>query len=217
MKKLILSLALACCVTLVSYSQLFNIGIKAGYNSSLSINDLEYNPQDFKDDFFGNAHIGAFARFNFGKIYVQPELLYSLQTKNYTVNTQNNNTTGSIKYDYKMRAIDVPVLAGYKILDFKLVNLRVFAGPKFRFDAGSSLNLNSIIEGDITEDDLKHDVKSAKVGLEAGLGLDALMFTFDVRYNLIGNLSEASWQDAGNAIKGIPSSTILFTLGWKIL
>lgn len=212
MKKLVLSLLLLCSVTF-AYSQLPNFGIKLGYNSSMSINDLSYNGQDFKDDFFGNMHFGVFGRINLKKFYIQPELLYCMQTKNYTVTASNDGSEGSMRYDYKMRAIDIPILAGYKILDLKLINLRAFAGPKFRLDAGSSLKLKEL---DFDLDDLKDAKKSAKVGLEAGIGLDALMFTFDIRYNLVGNLAEATWKDAGSTIKGIPSSTFLFTLGWKI-
>ncbi len=214
MKKLILSLSFILSIVISSYSQLFNVGIKAGYNSSLSINDLSYNSQDFKDDFFGNTHFGVFARLNFGKVYVQPEVLYTLQTKNYTVDIASQNS--DITYDYKMRAIDIPLLLGYKVIDFKLINIRAFAGPKFRFDTNSSLKLKDF-SGGVTADRVAQEVKSAKMGLEAGLGVDVLMLTFDVRYNLIGNLAEAKWSELGSSIKGIPSSTFLFTLGWKIL
>lgn len=215
MKKTILSLALLFCVT-VSYSQLFNIGVKMGYNSTLSVNNLDYNSQKFTEDFFGNMHFGVFTRLNFGKVYVQPEVLYSMQTKNYK--TQSVVDLVNVEFDnvFKTRAIDVPILLGYKVLDLKLMNLRVFAGPKFRFDAGSSLDFKNFSTS-INTSEIDKDIKTAKVGLETGLGVDFLMFTFDVRYNLIGNLQEASWEDTKNSFKSLPSSNIIFTLGWKIL
>ncbi|MDD3321683.1 MAG: outer membrane beta-barrel protein [Paludibacter sp.] len=112
--------------------------------------------------------------------------------------------------------IDVPLLVGYKILDFKkTANLRVFGGPKLRFDAGSSMDFNNFsTEGAVTKEDLTKDIKAAKLGLEAGIGIDVLMFTLDARYNIIGDLYQTKLGD--KIISKIPANTFVISLGWKI-
>ena len=58
---------------IVSNAQL-NIGIRAGYNSSLSVNNIgsvfngTYNLNSAKDEMWNNFHIGAFARFNWKRL-----------------------------------------------------------------------------------------------------------------------------------------------------
>ena len=216
MKKLILSLAMVFSVTF-AYSQLFNMGVKVGYNSTLSLNDLHYNTQKFSEEFFGNMHFGGFARLNFGKVYLQPELLYSMQRKDYRLSI-NNPELPAFDNLVKIRTIDMPILVGYKLLDFKLINVRTFIGPKFRFNAGSKITPSYATDrlaidagGPVT------NLKDAALGLEAGVGVDVLMLTFDVRYNYTGNLYETTWSSTGNALKGISSSGLILTLGWKIL
>lgn len=217
MKKILFTLALLLVVS-NSYSQkLFNVGIKAGYNSSLSFSsigpDITYNHSNVFKEIGNNFHIGAFGRVNFGKIYVQPELLFSRQKQNYVLDDSNN--TGLYNHNVKIKTIDVPILLGYKLLDFKVASLRAVAGPKFRFDAGSSVNFKHLIDGELQNVFPTADIKSAKVGLDLGLTLDVLMLTFDVRYNIIGNMYETSLKDIGK--NKIPSSTFTFALGWKIL
>ena len=218
MKKLILSLALVFSVTF-AYSQLFNVGPKIGYNSTLSLNNLDYNSQKFGDEFFGNMHFGAFARLNFGKVYVQPELLYSMQKKDYKFSLKDVVDGGeNLNYNnlVKTKAIDVPILVGYKVLDLKIVSLRAFAGPKLRFNAGSAFDLNQIGQGNNL--DINNEVKNAKIGFELGAGVDVLMLTFDVRYSYVGNLYETTFRDAAKeTLDGISTSGLILTLGWKIL
>jgi hypothetical protein len=110
--------------------------------------------------------------------------------------------------------LDVPLLLGYKLVDLKLMNLRVFAGPKLRFNAGSSLDYNVITAGgSVTADQLKSDIKAAQLGLEAGVGVDVLMFTLDARYNLIGDMYHTKLNDL--TIDKIPANTFVISLGWK--
>ena len=101
----------------------------------------------------------------------------------------------------RINTIDIPILFGYKLLDLKLLNVRTFAGPNFRFDAGSSIP-------DFTTDGFRN----AALGFQAGVGADVLMLTFDIRYNYTGNLF-----NAGTPFGDISRNEIIFTLGWKIL
>src|ERR1035437_5347295 len=174
MKKLIIAAVLLLCVSFAN-AQL-NFGIKAGYNSSLGINDLgsitngTYNLKSASSELSNGFQAGVFARFGFNKVYFQPELLYAMGKKNYTmtVTDANNSVSGTFEKNVKVSTVDVPLLLGYKVLDLKLVNLRVFAGPKLRFNAGSTLDFNNVTGGGFNTADLQRDVKAAQLGLEAG-------------------------------------------------
>jgi len=213
-------------VLLLSVSSMFaqlNFGIKAGYNSSLGLNNLssvssgDYNLNSVKSELSNGFHMGLFARLNFDKIYFQPEFLYAMGKKDYTVtfqDVQNNSVT----YDkfVTISTLDVPLLLGYKLLDLKVANLRLFAGPKLRFNAGSSLDFGNLVKsgGSVTEDQLVKDVKAAQLGLEAGVGVDVLMFTLDARYNLIGDMYQTKLNSL--TIDNIPANTFVISLGWKL-
>jgi hypothetical protein len=219
MKKMIFTAVLLLSVTL-GYAQL-NFGIKAGYNSSLGMNNLSsvttgsYNLNSVSSELANGFHAGVFARIGFNKIYFQPEFLYSMGKKNYTI-TFKDAATNNVSFDklVNVSTLDVPLLLGYKLLDLKLVNLRVFAGPKLRFNAGSSLSYSNLTTGGpVTQADLTKDVKAAQVGLEAGAGIDVLMFTLDARYNLIGDMYQTKLNSL--TIDNIPANTFVISLGWK--
>jgi hypothetical protein len=221
MKKLLVSTVLLLTFT-VTYAQL-NFGIKAGYNSLLTFDNISsvgngsYNLSTVQAEMWNNFQAGLFARIGFGKvIYVQPELLYSIEKKNYQVTFQDV-TAGNVTLDKfaNISTVDVPILLGAKLLDLKLLNLRVFAGPKLRFNAGSTFDFQNITGGNFDTSKIVSDVKAANLGLEVGAGIDVLMFALDVRYNLIGDMYTTKIGDIN--LQNLPSNTFVISLGWKIL
>ncbi|HOL00572.1 MAG TPA: porin family protein [Paludibacteraceae bacterium] len=220
MKKFVYSAIFLLC-GIFAYGQI-DFGFKLGYNSSVGLNDLnsitkgKYTLDSAKIDAKNNFMVGAFSRINFGKIYLQPELLYVGGKKNYseTVIVSEGNTAS---YDKKvtMSMIDIPVLLGYKLLDLKLANVRVFVGPKFRFNAGSKFkieNFNST--GEISKDDITKEIKKSQVGLESGLGVDILKLTIDARFNLIKDMYQTKLKEV--TIDDFQANTIQISVGWKI-
>ncbi|HPC26459.1 MAG TPA: porin family protein [Paludibacteraceae bacterium] len=220
MKKFVYSAIFLLC-GIFAYGQI-DFGFKLGYNSSVGLNDLnsitkgKYTLDSAKIDAKNNFMVGAFSRINFGKIYLQPELLYVGGKKNYseTVIVSEGNTAS---YDKKvtMSMIDIPVLLGYKLLDLKLANVRVFIGPKFRFNAGSKFkveNFNST--GEISKDDITKEIKKSQVGLESGLGVDILKLTIDARFNLIKDMYQTKLKEV--TIDDFQANTIQISVGWKI-
>jgi len=202
-----------------SFAQL-NFGIKAGYTSSLSLSNLgsvtngSYNLNSVKGEMWNNLHGGVFARIGFGKIYLQPELLYAIGKKNYQLAPKDALTGTTADKLVTISTVDVPILLGYKLLDLKIVSLRAFAGPKLRLNAGSPLafeNITSIGSG--TADKLEATVKKAQIGLEAGLGVDILMFTLDARYNLIGDMYTTKINSL--SLSNIPKSNLVISIGYK--
>jgi len=200
----------------------FNFGIKAGYNSSLGLKNLgsvssgSYNLNSVKSELSNGFQAGVFARIGFNKMYFQPEFLYNMGKKDYTMtlqDAQNHN----LQFDKRVNVstLEVPLLLGYKLLDFKLVNLRAFAGPKLRFNAGSSLDYNNLTSGgSVTQDQLIKDIKAAQLGLEAGVGIDVFMFTLDARYNLIKDMYQTKISNLN--IDNIQGNTFVISLGWKL-
>ena len=218
MRKFIFTAVLLLSVTL-GYAQ-FNFGVKAGYTSSLSLSNLgsvtngSYNLNSVQGEMWNNFHGGIFARVGFGKIYFQPELLYAIGKKNYQLTPKDAITGVTVDKFVTISTVDVPLLLGYKLLDLKVVNLRAFAGPKLRLNAGSPLafgNLSAI--GGASADKLEATVKAAQVGLEAGVGVDVLMFTLDARYNLIGDMYTTKINSL--SLSNMPVSNFVISLGYK--
>ena len=223
MKKSILAAILLLSIS-TTYAQL-NLGIKAGYTSSLGLGSLAsaagggYDLKDASSELSNNFHAGVFARVGMLGFYFQPELLYAMGKNNYEITFEDVNTKAMVEYDkiVTVSTVDIPLLLGYKILDLKVISARIYAGPKLRFNAGSSLAFENVVAGGsgITEGSLKKDVKSAQVGLEAGFGVDVLMFTLDARYNLIGDMYTT--KVGTSTLDNIPVSTFVISVGYKLL
>jgi hypothetical protein len=212
-------------VLLLSVSSTFaqlNFGIKAGYNSSLtfsnvsSISDGTYNLNSVNNEIWHNFQAGIFTRVGIGdKIYFQPELLYSIQKKDYKVTLKDvSNNTVTVDKLASVSTVDIPLLIGMKLLDLKVANIRAFAGPKLRFNAGSSLDFNNVTGGNFQMSDLSRDIKASQIGLEVGAGVDVLMFTLDARYNIIGDMYTTKLKDL--TLQNMPQNTFVISLGWKL-
>lgn len=220
MKRTILTLA-ALLITWFFASAQFNFGIKGGYNSSLNLDNItsvtsgSYTLKNVSGELNNGFHGGVFARLGLGKkLYIQPELLYALQKKQFTFGVENLSNPGTltdVENYVTFSTVDVPVLIGYKLVDLKLLNVRLFAGPKFRMNAGSSLDFKTLTSGaTIDKNQLIGEFKSAATGLEAGAGIDVLMFTIDARLNLINDVYTAKWQSKPDF-----NSNFVLSLGWK--
>jgi len=220
MKKVIITAAILLCVSFANAQ--INFGIKAGYNSSLGANDLgsitngSYNLKSVNSEYKNGFQAGVFLRLSASKLYFQPELLYAMGKKDYTMTVMNSDNTvaGTFDKNVKVSTVDVPLLLGYKVLDLKVANLRVFAGPKLRFNAGSTLDFKNVTGGNFNTADLQQDVKAAQLGLEAGFGVDVLMLTLDFRYQVINDMYQTKLKDL--TIDKIPANTFVISLGWKI-
>jgi Outer membrane protein beta-barrel domain len=217
---------IACALTLSTamWAQI-NLGIKAGYSSSLnptnlnSLVDGSYNLNNVTNELSNEFHFGGFGRLNIGKVYIQPELLYSAGRKEYTFNyqdalaIQNGNYT-VYKKIVNISTVDIPLMIGYKVLDLKLINARVYAGPKFRLNAGSSLEFDNITNGgNVPPSGVVNDIKSSQISFEAGVGVDVLMFTLDARCNLGSNMYQYKLDNS--TIDNALQSNFIISVGYK--
>lgn len=205
MKKLFLIIGFSA-FSVAVFSQ-FTLGVKGGYNTSLGFDkNWEYNNQnwDLKSDLAQGVQLGAFARFG-RSFYVQPELTYNFNVSkiHYTGNSQ------IITDDVILSTLDFPVLLGFKVVNTKLFNLRMMAGPKFRFNVGSDTSIDNV-------QDILLEARKAQVGLEAGLGIDVWFLSVDVRYNLIQQLYHYKTVDQ-QEINMDPINAFTVSVGWKLI
>ena len=196
MKKIVV-IALVILVSLPAFSQI-NFGLKAGVSTtSLSmptIKQIQSGTTSFTVDGISNAKYGfnggVFLRLTFFGVYVQPELLFSTRTNEYTVtNTTTPSSVTSYIAKQNFNKLDLPVMVG-----FKLGPIRINAGPS------GSLLINSP-KAIITNPDYKNNFSKMTFGYQAGLGFDLFKkLTFDLRY-------EGSLKKYQNQLQNLAGST----------
>jgi len=171
MKKFILLIAILFFSAGVTFGQ-FSFGLKVGYNAS----KLHTGLDSIKSSFNSGFHFGAFFRFG-KKVYVQPEVYYTLQGgifENNVTNTYNN-----WKQKVTVGTLDIPVLVGFKVINLKVINWRVMAGPMVSFVVNSKIKDVSLV-GPIKNS----DISKVNWYVQAGTGFDVLFLTLDVRYQI---------------------------------
>lgn len=193
MKKLFV-IVLVVLVSIPVFSQI-KFGIKAGVSAtSLSMKTLKtvnsgttsYTVEALKDAKYG-FHGGAFMRLTLLGIYLQPELLFSTRTNEYTVKNVQTSASSIVKQNFNK--LDIPVMLG-----LKLGPVRLNAGP------AASLLINSPKDL-INHPDFKNMYSRMTFGYQAGLGLDILnTLTIDLRY-------EGSLKRYQNQIENLAGTT----------
>ena len=162
--KRIIVIALVVLVSIPAFSQ-FKFGLKAGVSTTnLSMADLKtvtsgntsYTVDAVTAAKYG-FHGGAFVRLTLFGIYLQPELLFTTRTNEYTVNQLNANGSLTLLPVVKQNfnKLDIPVMLG-----LKLGPLRVNAGPV------GSLLINSP-KALISNPDYKNNYSRITIGYQA--------------------------------------------------
>lgn len=214
MKKIILILVAVSMVQLASAQ--FNLGIKIGYNTSKPSIDQSQIKTDLKNSF----QFGVFTRLG-NKVYVQPELNWLTQGGIFK-DTEGKIWNSPFKQTVKLNTVQVPVMIGYKLINLKIVNLRGHLGPVASFVTDKTIKTDDW-SGYI--DPIKgKDVKDILWSAQIGMGVDVLMFSLDIRYNigLTKMIKEVQYKDpvSGEMKTTKFDSSISgfnITLGWKII
>jgi opacity protein-like surface antigen len=165
MKKLSIIILLAVLSFVSNAQSPVNLGLKAGINTS----KLSTNNNDYKTESINNYLFGAFARFNLGPIYLQPEAYYNSKGGEYI---ERNNLSITNKNSFNLNSVDVPALVGLKLIDQEPLNVRIMAGPVFSFLTHKS------VKGQFTE----NSIKNSFFAWQVGAGVDFLFLTFDARF-----------------------------------
>jgi len=176
MKKLF-AIVLVVLISIPAFSQI-KFGIKAGVSttnlSMATLKTVTSGTTTYTVDALTAAkygfHGGVFMRLTLLGIYLQPELLFSTRTNEYTVIDLAAPTVKMTKKQ-NFNKLDIPVMLG-----FKLGPIRLNAGP------AASLLINSP-KALISDTNYKSMYSRMTFGYQAGLGFDLLNFlTFDLRY-----------------------------------
>lgn len=187
-------------------AQMFSMGVKLGYNVTLEREQVFSSTVDQLFDVRGNIqngfHAGVYARIG-RRLYAQPEVNYNYYTYNSAI--KNNGTLVDKKYT--ISTVDVPVLVGFSIINSNFFKLRVMAGPRFSFNAGSTKASSW--------DAFSESVRDTRVGLDCGVGVDIWRFNLDVRYNLFSDIYKRQTVE-GDVLKSKPLNQFEVSLGFRI-
>jgi hypothetical protein len=172
MKKLVLVL-LVSLGSLSAYAQKNGFGLKGGLSSTqVNFEGDQLVPSDAQLGY----HLGVFARFGGIGFFVQPEVLFTQTSGKFKLELPPASSTSPANYEAKFNRLDVPVMAGFRLLKI----IRVMAGPIASFNIDSSLK-----EAGTTVQNI--DFKKATLGYQTGVGVDLGNLTFEGKYE--GGLS----------------------------
>lgn len=197
--KNILKVSLICALLSGSsmvFAQETAFGLKAGVNlSSLTIDDPEAS-YDSRTGF----HAGLFLRGKFGKVGIQPELLF------YTQQTDVRNTLFGKAQD-SFTYLTIPIMVKF----YPVGGLNLQVGPQFGFLIDGERRYETL--GFSGSKDIKDHYKSSDASVSLGAGYDfGFGLGMDFRYNL-------GVKDINNAVDGeaVKSRVFLISLGWNFL
>jgi len=179
MKKLVLFIAVLL-ISGMSYGQ-FHIGPQIGYTAS----NLSVNVDSISNSLKSNFLIGVFARFG-EKIYVQPEINWLTQGSVFKYPKIGN--LSPIEQNVKLSTIQIPLNVGWRMINLKIINLRIFAGIAANFVVNTNIKT--------TGGDENYYVDVKYMG-----GLTNIFDDFQIENNTITS----------------KSNLFVVTLGWKIL
>ena len=205
MKKLIFLIS-AVLLTAFSYAQ-FTFGPQIGFASS----NLTLNVDSIANDAKSNFVVGAFARFG-KKIYLQPEINWA--TSGGVFEYPSFGDPSPVTQTINIKSIQVPVSLGWKIINLKVVNIRIYGGVTPSFVTNISINTEN---GDGTEYLVPDDFKNVLWNYQVGAGVDVLFLALNVSW--MGGMTDVFANDIQMSGKTLSSKSnvLQVTLGWKIL
>lgn len=145
----------------------FALGLKGGLNFA----KFDISEGTSNIDNRTGYHGGAFALIKFAKIGIQPEILFSKQGSEFSIDTDSYEAN----FDY----INIPILLKL----YLVAGLNIQAGPQFGFLTTSELK--TTIGGISTTQDVKDQLdKKSDTSIAVGAGWDLPFgLTLDARYN----------------------------------
>jgi hypothetical protein len=201
MKKLLVFAAALCFATAAFSQAQFSVGLKAGPNFA-NIDTEGSAGSNYKNR--TGFHGGAFALLKFGKIGIQPELLFSQQGSKVKFNG------GDVEANYNY--FNIPIIV--KLYTVAGINLQV--GPQFGFVAGGEQKFTDQTSGIQTKQDAKDVLKSSDFSAALGVGWDLPFgLSIDGRYNLgLSDVSKGSMSpEAKNQVWQVSVGYKLFKFG----
>lgn len=196
-------------VSLLSYGQ-FHIGPQVGYTSS----NLTINVDSISAGMRSNFLAGVFMRFG-NKLYVAPEVNWLTQGSVFKVPSYSTGVS-PLQQEIKFNSLQVPLNLGLRLIDLKVVNVRIFGGVAANFILNTTVTTTEGNADDYENALVPSDFKSAIWQWDVGVGVDVLMFAVDFKYlGGINNIMDDVQYN--NTTISSKSNLFVVTLGWKIL
>jgi hypothetical protein len=183
----------------------FSIGPKIGYNTSKLTTDISEIDSEMKNSF----NFGVFVRLG-RKIYVQPEVNWL--TRGGVFKKSAADDVKPIKQEIELQTIEIPVLLGFRLINLGVGNVRVMAGPSASIITEKTVSTSD--PDNFTNPIEDADIEDLVWGFNVGAGIDVMMFTLDVRYQLGLNEVITTAQSFDFNSK---NNVFAVSLGWKIM
>lgn len=173
-----------------------NIGVKAGFNSSMFFID-EFKLGDYSLDHIQNNYkVGYFAsffvRFNLKKHhFLQTEASYHIAKGSISINQTTENIyflKSNALVKTTIHSVDVPLLYGYKFVDVYPYGMAFFVGPKvaYTWDKYTKCEYTGFHQQGIQE-----SIRPFNFSAVIGLAVNVSNIFFDFRYEMgLHNMSE---------------------------
>jgi hypothetical protein len=151
-----------------------NFGPKVGINySRLSFSGAD---RRISNRYATGYQGGVFLRININRFFLQPEALFNEKGSRISFAADPADQVGSrISGRVKLQSLDVPLLLGVKLIESKVFNLRIAAGPMY----SRQLKDRPAILTNLAPD---ARFRRNLYGYQAGLGVDLGNLTLDARY-----------------------------------
>jgi|SRR5688572_12219273 len=206
MKKLIVICVICIACVQLNAQKLFNLGVAAGVNVSSLSTSLP--------DYFTTANVGfrggVFGRINIKRFHIQPEVNFSMVGAEGTFSENPNRY-----YSTRTSTLEFPIIFGYKVIDFKLINLRVQAGGFWAWNITNNIQVHDAAFPQNDTTITSSGGANYNGGIILGAGVDVWRFAMDVRYqwgfaNMYGD--NVIFQDPR---AGFRHGTFSVTIGYK--
>lgn len=195
MKKYFFIFLFAMLTGVASAQPVIDLGPKVGLTRA----DLSLDVESYNTETIMRYHFGAFGRVGYGRLFVQPEIYWNSRSNDFS-EIMPGNPLDVLRFDYS--TVDVPLLAGLKLIKGNFIQLRAMGGPLFSF-----VTARDIAGTGLNPDNLRNNF----FGWQYGVGADIWFLTFDIRMeNSQTNIIEDPLFNARN-------QTFLISVGLKIL
>jgi hypothetical protein len=203
--KTIRNLGVAVGILMMSTSAFSQVSANFGPKLGINYSRLSFSGADRKinNRYATGYQGGVFLRVNINRFYLQPEALFNEKGSKISFDADPSDGSGSrISGKVKLQSLDVPLLLGIKLIDSKVFNLRIAAGPMY---SRQLKDRSAILDNLAPNSRFRRNL----YGYQAGLGIDLGNLTLDARY--VGG-----FQDIIPELGGRPGS-FNFSVGFKLL
>ncbi|WP_420186852.1 porin family protein [Bacteroides pyogenes] len=197
-------------------TQKLNLGIKAGFNSTmfivskLKINDVTID--EVQNNYKIGHFLSLFTRVNIKNSFIQPEVSYNVSKGEIAfdkLGVQHPDIEPDIAaVQSTLHSIDFPILYGYNVVKNGPYEMSVFAGPKFRYlwRKKSEIQFKNFDQKEVEE--VLHPLNA---GIVVGIGVNISRIFFDFRYEQgVVNMSKSITYSHEKANKSANVSPIVF-------